>query len=269
MDIDDTYRANIWNLQSLAQYLDTDRQMLETFYADLRADDDFLADVNDRVKFVKQTYGFHKGIFGMDGIPSVDWFAFERILLYVVTRFLKPEYVLETGVYYGGNSLFLLKGLADNGSGHLVSIDYPDSSIRQDTTSLSRHPEVGDTEYYRDDLLPGFIVPEALNNSWNLIIGDSLKEIPKRPETFDLYVHDSDHAMPFLQSELSLAHERLADDATVIVHDIDWSNGFFEYCVNRKLSPVLFTDNGKDNLRVRLGMAQLSHPNNKVASFTG
>ncbi len=65
------------------------------------------------------------------------------------------------------------------------------------------------------------------------------------------------------------AYERLGNNATVVVDDIDWSNGFFEFCVERRLRPVLFTDNGKDNLRVRIGVAKLDHCDNFEPAFTG
>jgi predicted O-methyltransferase YrrM len=59
----------------------------------------------------------------MPTIDSIDWFAFERILIYVLIRFLKPNRVLEMGVYYGGNTAFELNSLARNQGGKLVSID--------------------------------------------------------------------------------------------------------------------------------------------------
>ena len=164
-------------------------------------------------------------------IDSVDWFAFERILLYVLVRHLRPTSCLETGVYYGGNTAFLLAALEQNCHGRLVSIDLPDSIIREggQSTDHQRHPLVGDTELYDQHLQPGFIVPARLKGRWELVLGDSLLEIPRRPELFDLYLHDSDHSMAFLRAELRLAYERLGNNATVVVDDIDWSNGFFEF----------------------------------------
>jgi hypothetical protein len=184
---------------------------------------------------------------------------------------LRPAHCLETGVYYGGNTAFLLAALHRNGGGRLVSIDLPDSAISRDgeTTSHSRHPLVGDSEFYEPTMKPGFIIPAYLKDNWEFVEGDSLAEIPKRKETFGFYLHDSDHSMDFLNAELAAALPRLSPSATVIVDDIDWSNAFFSFCVRHYLSPLLLTDNGKDNLRVRTGVIKLDHRRNMIAAITG
>ncbi len=271
MDIQDTRKCNLWNLQSLAVYLSVDPSRLEGYYKEVLDDRALLTGVNDRLRLVKREYGFTKGIFAREQIDSADWFAFERILLYVLVRHLRPGAVLETGVYYGGNTAFLLAGLHRNDHGRLVSIDLPDSMIRasgQDA-GAARHPLVGDSELYDPVLRPGFIVPEYLKSRWDFVEGNSLEEIPRRSETFDLYLHDSDHSMAFLTAELERAAPRLSRHATIVADDVDWSNAFFAFCVTRKLSPLLFTDNGKDNLRVRTGLVKLDHPRNFMPAMTG
>lgn len=269
MHISDTYKCNLMNLGTLARYLDVGPEILIGYYEELRSDADFLTAVNDRIAAVRRDYGFDKGIFRMGQVPSVDWFAFERVLIYVLIRHLRPRFVLETGVYYGGNTAFLLNGLAKNGEGRLVSVDFPDATIRSIGASAGRHPLVGDSELYTEALRPGFMVPGHLQDRWELVEGDSLQVIPQRNELFDLYMHDSDHSMPFLRQELEHAKQRLAPDATIVVDDIDWSNAFYEFCVKEQLYPLLLTDNGKDDLRVRTGVAQLKHPRNRMPAITG
>ena len=73
--------------------------------------------------------------------------------------------------------------------------------------------------------------------------------------------------MKFLTKELELASEKLSKDALLVVDDIDWSNAFFAYCVERRLSPILLTDNGKDDLRVRTGLVSLLNSRNRNDSF--
>jgi len=271
MDISDTRKCNRWNLELLARFLDQPVAMFEGYYHEILSDTKFLDGVNDRLQLVRRQHGFSKGIFRQDRLDTVDWFAFERILIYVLVRHLRPAACLETGVYYGGNSAFLLAALDRNGAGQLVSIDLPDSAIVRDgdNTSHPRHPLVGDSEFYEPTLRPGFIVPDYLKGRWQLVEGDSLAEIPKRRERFDLYLHDSDHSMEFLAAEIAAAWPRLASNAVIVVDDIDWSNAFFAFCVERRLSPLLLTDNGKDNLRVRTGLAKLDHPRNAVHAITG
>lgn len=271
MDINDTRKCNQWNLEQLAKFLDKVPAVFEGYYHEILDDTKFLDGVNDRLRSVRHDHGFTKGIFRQDRLDSVDWFAFERILLYVLVRHLQPAACLETGVYYGGNSAFMLAALHRNGAGRLVSIDLPDSAIRRDgeNTSHPRHPLVGDSEFYEATLRPGFIIPEYLKSHWQFVEGDSLAEIPKRQERFDFYLHDSDHSMGFLRAELAAALPRLSPTAVIMVDDIDWSNAFFAFCVEHRLSPLLFTDNGKDNLRVRTGLVKLDHPRNDVFAITG
>jgi predicted O-methyltransferase YrrM len=271
MDISDTRKCNLWNLEQLARFFDVPSATLEGHYHEILDDAIFLDGLNDRLRAVRRDFGFTKGIFRQNQLNSADWFAFERILLYVLLRHLRPKLCLETGVYYGGNTAFMLAALHRNGFGRLVSIDLPDSTIRgaKAGTSHVRHPLVGDTEFYEPTMKPGFIVPEYLKPNWHLIEGSSLDEIPKLSETFDFYLHDSDHAMDFLTAEIDAALPRLSPGAVVVVDDIDWSNAFFSFCVRQLLSPILFTDNGKDNLRVRTGLVKLDHPRNNVAAITG
>ena len=271
MDIQDTRKCNLWNLEKLAEFLGADYVVLSGYYSEILDDEKFLAGINERLQSVRRDHGFAKGIFRRDSVDSADWFAFERILIYVLVRYLQPAQCLETGVYYGGNTAFLLAALARNGSGHLVSIDLPDSAIVRNGGEVShaRHPLVGDSEFYEPTMKPGFIVPDYLKAQWEFVEGDSLAEIPKRRETFDFYLHDSDHSMGFLSAELAAALPRLSSSALIIADDIDWSNAFFSFCVEQQLSPLLLTDNGKDNLRVRTGVVKLDHPRNAMTAITG
>lgn len=268
MDIRDTRKCNLFNLKALACYSGVPTDDLVGYYNELLSDQDFLNSINHRISEVREKWGFNKGIFAKTSIPSIDWFAFERVLIYVLIRHLKPRVVLETGVYYGGNSAFALLALARNKTGKMVSVDYPDSEIRREGADGSRHALVGDSELYDAALRPGFMVPKSLHSHWTLIEGDSLKVIPTLTETFDFYIHDSDHSMSFLSRELDAAWERLSEQALILVDDIDWSNAFFAFCVKRRLFPLLLTDNGKDDLRVRTGIAMRGHVRNGDDLFT-
>ena len=56
--------------------------------------------------------------------------------------------------------------------------------------------------------------------------------------------------------ELAVADEKMPPGSTFFVDDIGWSNGFFEFCVRNRYYPLFLTDNGKDGLKVRLGVIQ-------------
>jgi hypothetical protein len=268
MDIGDTRKCNLFNLKALVAYMGVSPEELIGYYDELLNDQEFLSLINDRISEVKKNWGFKKGVFAMETIPSVDWFAFERVLIYVLIRHLKPRVVLETGVYYGGNSAFALLALNRNNSGKLISVDYPDYDIRLSGLDSFRHSLVGDSELYDPALRPGFMIPEYLKANWEIIEGDSLQVIPSLNEEFDLYIHDSDHSMEFLSLELAAAWEKLSKSALILVDDIDWSNAFYAFCVRHRLFPLLMTDNGKDNLRVRTGIAMRGHMKNSDSQFT-
>ena len=108
MDIQDTRKCNLWNLEALARYLAVDVATLIGYYEELLDDERFIRELNGRMNTVRNQHGFIKGIFKREEVSSADWFAFERVLLYVLLRHLRPTLALETGVYYGGNTAFML-----------------------------------------------------------------------------------------------------------------------------------------------------------------
>jgi Methyltransferase domain len=271
VNIQETRRCNLYNLGAVARYYDVDEKAVIASYEELLDDNRFLNDINEKITSTAST-GFKKAIFGKGPVDTVDWFAFQRVLLYVLLRLLRPQWCLETGVYYGGNSAFILTALHHNGAGELISIDLPDSRIRSSgplSSDLARHPLVGDSELYDETLKPGFIIPDYLRSRWTFIEGNSLTVIPTLTKTFDFYIHDSDHSFDFLTRELGLTQPRMSAKGTIIVDDINWSNAFFKFCVDNRYYPLCLTDNGKDNLNVRTGLVYLQHSDNRVEAVVG
>lgn len=128
---------------------------------------------------------------------------------------------------------------------------------------------VGDKEDYPNELDVGFLIHKSLKERWTLIKGDSLKEIPKLNKKVDLYIHDSEHSFHFVQQEMSLIWGKISDNAMIIVDDLDWSNGFYGFCVEKKIYPLIITDNGKSGLRARTGIVKLGHPLEKRIEVVG
>ena len=71
--------------------------------------------------------------------------------LYVLTRILKPEIVIETGVFHGSSSFSILSALNENDNGYLYSIDVPSSKLPPGKE-------------------PGWIVPEHLREKCDLLL---------------------------------------------------------------------------------------------------
>lgn len=82
------------------------------------------------------------------------------MLSYAITRCLKPDVVLETGVGYGITSAVILRAMEHNDSGELISIDLPPLSDPYGTHT-------------------GLAVPEYLRRRWALYFGSSRQLLPK------------------------------------------------------------------------------------------
>lgn len=267
VNIEQSRWANLSNLNRVETYIGADPGTLVQLYNELLGDQELIKLANTQLDRGR-SLGFRRGIFGKPNVNSVDWFGFERILAYVLVRFLQPSVVWETGVYYGGNSLFLLRALQKNGSGQLSSAELPATEVNQ-ASGPPRHPWVLDSEDYDTSVLePGCLVPPVLRDHWDLRLGSSLDLLPTFPRPCDMYLHDSDHSMEFLTAELSLAKPHLSERALMVVDDIDWSNAFISFCTAERLYPLFLTDNGKDALRVRLGVVSMENPYNGNAFIT-
>lgn len=265
MDIRTSRTCNLLSLQLIAEYYSVDYAELRGYYSDLETDEKFLNSLNQRIDACRELYP--KGLFSNKNINSIDWFGNQRIALYVLVRLLKPEICVETGVFYGGTTAFILNALDKNKKGKLISIDLPaDELARQ---SFHRHEKVGDSELIPEGLRPGFIIPDYLKKGWDFVENDSLIALKEIREGFTFFSHDSEHSREFVLKELEIAKSKMPEKATIFADDIYWSNGFFEFCIRHKLYPLFLTDNGKDGLKVRLGIVRLDHPNNGKIDITG
>ena len=202
-----------------------------------------------------------------------------RILIYILIRHFKPKKILETGVHAGGNTVFILRAVYKNYLDNkkkvalrqrVLSIDLPDSEIRKKLNKKynNRHPFVKNLELYDEALKPGFIIPEKYKKFLTIKLGDSLKVLKKTKIKFDFYIHDSEHSFSFLKKELNIVDKKTSKKSVIIADDIDWSNAFYNFCSNKKYYPILFSDNGKDNLRTRIGLVYKNHKNNSKINFT-
>lgn len=265
MDIKDSRICNILSLKLIAEYYNADFRELESYYQELESDRKFLKALNQKIDIARKFYP--RGIFSRKDINSINWFGNQRITLYVLVRLLKPDVCVETGVFYGGTTAFILNAVRKNKKGKLISIDLPGNILEE--TSFHRHENVGDSEIIPEGLMPGFIVPDYLKNRWEFIGEDSLKALKKIKDGFTFFSHDSEHSRVFVLKELELAKSKMPKNGTIFADDINWSNGFFEFCVKNTLYPLFLTDNGKDSLKVRLGLVRFDHPNNGKEDVTG
>jgi hypothetical protein len=149
--------------------------------------------------------------------------------LYALTRTLRPDVVVETGVCNGFSTLCLLTALQVNERGHLYSVDYP---YRADE-SLDQFREETFHQYggaaIPADREPGWLIPSPLRDRWSLTLGRSQRELPGLLEDLgdvDVFLHDSEHSVPCMHFEFELAWEFLADSGVLLADDVSWNDAF-------------------------------------------
>jgi hypothetical protein len=153
-----------------------------------------------------------RGAFSKEGWADGDM-ALARIV-YCMTLHLRPEHLLETGVARGITTRFILEAIAENGHGHLWSIDLPPPG----------EPEIHDQI--------GIAVPDRLRPSWTYVSGSSrrrLRPLLSEIRMIDLFVHDSRHTQRNLMFELHHAWAALTPRGAAVVDDVDMNCGFHAF----------------------------------------
>jgi Methyltransferase domain len=130
--------------------------------------------------------------------------------IWCLTRHLKPDNVIETGVAHGVSSRFILEALERNGGGHLWSIDLP-------TLERSLREQVG------------MAVGDRHADRWSCIKGSSRMRLPEllsQVGQIDLFIHDSLHSERNVRFEMDRVWAVLKPGGAIVVDDIDANWGF-------------------------------------------
>ncbi len=148
-----------------------------------------------------------RGAFGGwdDGDPGLVRMA------WCLTRHLRPEVVIESGVARGLTTAAILRALALNGAGHLWSIDLPPLLERELST------QTGAAVNARDRV------------RWTLLSGSSRRVLPglvRKLARVDLFIHDSMHTGRNVKFELDRIWPALADGGAVLVDDVERNAAF-------------------------------------------
>lgn len=131
--------------------------------------------------------------------------------IWCVTRHIAPATVIETGVAHGISSRVILEALAENGRGHLSSIDLPHPLNSQ----LHGHT--------------GVAVPESLRPRWTYLEGESRKLLPSlvaQSEAADLFIHDSLHTAENTLFEMEQVASAMRPGGVMLIDDIRGHDGF-------------------------------------------
>jgi len=151
--------------------------------------------------------------------------------LYVLVSALRPEWFLETGVANGKSSLMMLKSMAANGTGRLVSIDM----ATVETSGADRHKAAG--------MDIGWLVPDHLRDRWDLRIGSSHDILPKMSgdaPKFDIFMHDSLSNYENMMFEYTQARRLIKPCGLLISDDIETCSAFDEFTRREGADVVCF-----------------------------
>ena len=146
--------------------------------------------------------------YGADGAMG----ALDCATLYALTRWLRPEVVVESGGFIGMSSAFILKGLADEklATAKLYSIE------------LS------------EDCEQGALIPDELRSASAgfVPVRGRIEDLLKReqlPRSIDMFLHDSSHSYRHMLWEFRQFWPRLRDGGLLVSHDVQMNAAFAEF----------------------------------------
>ena len=172
---------------------------------------------------------------GTKTFESIFDFRLYRILLYALVRARKPALMIETGVLHGMTSAFILRAMAKNGRGRLLSIDLPSTDEEGPSNQDGYIATLPRTQQ------PGWIVPDGWRDCWELRLESSYDALPKvDPSELDIFLHDSEHTFATMAFELDWAWERLRPGGILLCDNIEASNAFHDLARRYGKSSILF-----------------------------
>lgn len=139
-----------------------------------------------------------------------------RELVYTIVRLRQPAIVVETGVFDGLSSAYILAALNRNDHGKLISIDLPDTGRMPSDI---------------DGAKPGWLVPERYHSHWERRFGDAREQLPAVVDEYDLdiFLHDSLHTEDHIRFELRTAVTAMMPGSVIIADNVRHNDAFREF----------------------------------------
>jgi predicted O-methyltransferase YrrM len=141
-------------------------------------------------------------------------------MLYFVTRYLKPDCIVETGVAAGYSSQSFLAAIRQNGKGRLHSSDFPLFRLR------------------RPEHFIGILGEEPLKAYWDLHVNGDEANLPlilSRVQQVDVFHFDSDKSYSGRALAMSLIGKKMSEQGLVIMDDVQDNSFFYDYTLNNNV----------------------------------
>lgn len=194
----------------MLDYLGIDRAILSGF-------DRWRSTLASVVSSIKGQTGHHGGISLQDGV-----------VLYGVSRALRPESVVETGVAAGVSTSFIGAALLDNGHGMLHSIELPP---RESAGKVHRDGATFDWP----EKSVGWAIPEVISDGLaerhHLILEDVRVALPRllgELGEVDVFFHDDLHTPDHMFWEYRLVWPHISQGGALLSDDSNF--GWIKFC---------------------------------------
>jgi len=134
--------------------------------------------------------------------------------LYFLTRYAKPDCIVETGVAAGFSSCAFLSAIEANGRGRLYSSDFP---------------------YFRlpnPETLIGVLVKGHLRRHWELYLEGDATNLPRIINTVDrinIFHYDSDKSYSGRKAAISMVETKMDNNEILLLDDIQDNSQFHDY----------------------------------------
>jgi len=144
-------------------------------------------------------------------------------LLYFISKYSKPDLIIETGIANGFSSSYLLLALEHNKYGNLISID--------DIVRPWHIPES-----------MGLAIPNNLKKRHQIVIGNAstkLSDILREKKYVDIFIHDSSHTYQNMQKEFRIAWPYVKNGGFLLSDDVSQHDAFIEFADEVKMEPLI------------------------------
>jgi len=144
-------------------------------------------------------------------------------LLYFISKYSKPDLIIETGIANGFSSSYLLLALEHNKHGNLISID--------DIVRPWHIPES-----------MGLAIPNNLKKRHQIVIGNAstkLSDILREKKYVDVFIHDSSHTYQNMQKEFRIAWPYVKNGGFLLSDDVSQHDAFIEFVEEVKMEPLI------------------------------